>query len=383
MNTSPSILVITDKFLPHVSGVTFTIDTLYSRMLQAKNYSQVTLICGGGSAVSNETVKGFGVVGYESQKILGGFKLSFGMDFVRKLKEIVTKNKIDQIHIHSRFSSVSLISLFLLKFWNIKNVKIIYFEYFAGFVNYKGRLKNFVFWVLDKYLNKFLFDLPDKVVCISQSVKNFVISEFGTDPSKLTVVEKGYSINPSELSYREKFAHKDFYRIIWIGNLDFMNNPILFAQSLDILAQRRNDFMAYMIGDGFLKENLLEVLNKPGISSRIGHISYLSEYKLNEELMRSDVFVSIASLSGLSGNLLKSVVTSNIPLVSDIGGHRDIVAIPDLLISNINLTPESLADKIDNVLNSLNIVIPQLDNQRMHIINRFTWDNAINRMKML
>ncbi|MBI5765963.1 glycosyltransferase family 4 protein [Candidatus Falkowbacteria bacterium] len=138
-----------------------------------------------------------------------------------------------------------------------------------------------------------------------------------------------------------------------------------------------------ILGDGELRSDLEELVNKLDLKNKVkflGHVSYEEVYKY---LSQSSVFVRPSLSEGL-GNAFLEAMTMGVPIIgTSVGG------IPDFLIDGQTgwfcrpKDPKSTAEKINYILDPKNAetVNHVVVNARKLVREQYNWDKIAQRMK--
>lgn len=265
---------------------------------------------------------------YFEQRMLGELDIIAGLE----LSKLAKRLRINIIHAHSAHALT--IAVFT-KFFN-KNIKIIAARRVDFSVN-KGFLSK---W---KYNNKYV----DKIVCISEFIKN-VLKEDGIDKNKLITIRSGVDLNkfsrlnPTELSKKDLgISINDFLFgtvSALVGHKDIPN----LLSAFKIVKEKTNNTKLCIVGDGKLKEELIDLSKKLNISDDVFFMGYQKD--VGKYLSLFDVYVMSSKKEGLGTSIIDALALGKPIIATNAGG------IPELINSGVNgllvekQNPTELAD---------------------------------------
>ena len=290
------------------------------------------------------------------------------------ISKIINKNNINIAHIRSRGPA------WILKFTNTKNIKTI-----STFHNvYSGR--SFLKKIYNKQLAK-----TDKVVAISNYVKNKIINKYKIDEEKVEVINRGvdvdyynkklsddhvknfinkYLINPNKniILYPSRLTN-------WKGHLEFLD---VFKKIND------EDYFLYYVGDTKNKSYSQKVQNKINdlnLNNNCKIIGNLNKDDLKILYHLSSIIISLPLQPEGFGRIVseallmrKKILAFNYGGVKDqLNGLDDIYKAEPLVYDDLHLKLRNLA-QIDNEI-FLNISSKSRD----HIINNFSKEQMVKK----
>ncbi|MBT0813049.1 glycosyltransferase [Litoribacter ruber] len=166
------------------------------------------------------------------------------------------------------------------------------------------------------FVFRLIYRLADKVICVSNSVKDHLVS-----------IKEIKSWN-SQVIYNPVSFPSDFNRvkqpnftIVCVGRLEKVKNQQLLISSLPKIEDQRVQLI--LVGDGSEKRNLEELINKLGIQDRVQITGFASNPF--EWLEKADLFV-LPSISEGFGIATVEAMQLGIPcLCSNVGGIPEFI----------------------------------------------------------
>lgn len=190
------------------------------------------------------------------------FRKLYDARIIRKARELNQKNKIDIIYATTLWSGFNG---YLLK--RKLGAKFYFDNHNVEFLRYK-RTKSFI-WPAVFLFERFICKKADKVVCVSEKDKEYMIKYFGLNSKKIDVIENPvdttifYSNTKVRNKIRKEFGLKKNEKfILFFGQLDYTPNvEALKIISEEIIPRLDKSKSSYKIivcgkgdGNGFLKK---------------------------------------------------------------------------------------------------------------------------------
>lgn len=262
-------------------------------------------------------------------------------ELYKQLKSKLAELNPDELHAHCPRS------LYLMAFLPRKYKKIYTIHIYPGrqqLILY-GRIIGRIVIILNHLFTK----LCDKAIGCSESIGWQYKENKGWD---VECVPNGCSLpiwhyNTKEKSLlRKEFGLKEGVKyFIFIGRFSKEKNPDILVKAFNMV--NRKDVGLIMLGDGILREQLLEQkvntnIIMPGFTIRV-----------YDYLKASDYYISASDVEGLANTILESMSVGLPMLLSDIPSHKEILMgvgneVVGYIIENHN--PHDICRKIADVL---------------------------------
>ena len=235
--------------------------------------------------------------------------------FFRNLKAALTERDYDVIHVHSPHLGF----LFLLatlfsyrKFWLSALITV-----HDSFPNFK--LRNRLMFIP-------VFASFHSVVCCSRSSYDsfpFFYKKIAGD--RLSYVQNGLDVARVDriaASTRRRSDQTEYFTIISISRLVSIKNPFSVLGALQQDKDRTSRLV--LIGDGLLRDSLIEKSKEVGLENRIEFTGLISRERVFEYLLDADLFISASWGEGLPVSVLEAMACGRPVVLSDIPPHREI-----------------------------------------------------------
>lgn len=167
-----------------------------------------------------------------------------------------------------------------------------------------------------KLLFRFIYKLTDNVVCVSQAVKEFLVSINEIDFSKGVVI-----YNPVSAPKKVGVIKEENFTIVSVGRLEKVKNQELLINAFSKL--NLSNIRLILVGDGRERENLESLIKRLGIADKVTLTGFTPEPE--KYLAKANVFV-LPSLSEGFGIAAVEAMLLGIPcLCSNVGGLPEII----------------------------------------------------------
>ena len=227
-----------------------------------------------------------------------------------KLTELIKKNNIELVHTNSR--TTQALGCLLEKYYGLTHVSTCH-----GFFKRSLHRKIFPYW-------------GQKVIAISEQVKEHLLKDFNVEESDIRVIHNGIDVEHFRSSaLKERLEMKKALGLTQAGvvgivaRLSDVKGHIYLIEAMKLVLEKFADAQLLIVGEGKEKDNLARLVNKLDISK---NISFLPEVKdTREVLMAMDVFVMPSLKEGL-GLALMEAMAAGLPVVgSNIGGIKTLI----------------------------------------------------------
>ncbi len=263
--------------------------------------------------------------------------LPFKYDFrgVFRLARLINSNNYDVVHVHLFPADimVAVASLFANR-----RTKFIFTEH-----NIFNRRRSIIIY---KPIDKFVYSRYQKIVCVSEKVRESLINYFEELEIKAIVIRNGIPVPDRKFNNEVK---KKYY-ILCVGRLEEAKGIDVLLKAIAILKEKANSSLnAAIVGDGSKKDMLLNLSKSLGVENIVQFmgvrkdVSYLMD--------ASKIFVLPSRWEGLPMVILEAMA-HRLPIISTpVGG------IPEVIINGENgiLVPKedpySLSEAILRLLN--------------------------------
>jgi len=247
---------------------------------------------------------------------------------VLKLALEMKRAQADIVHTHMYFAStIGRIA------GKIAGVKVLINHVHSSYSHYSAR---------NLFIERLLSRISNKIICVSNHTKDFVITREKIDPSKVELIYNGISPVPvcSKQEARQLFdVAPNELIIITVANLHENKGHKILLKALSLLKIQEKEVKCWIVGQGPLEEELKEYVRQLNLDSKI--IFWGERKDVPQLLSASDIFI-LASIQreGLSISVLEAMAYRVPVIATRVGG------IPEVIEDRVNgllITPHDPA----------------------------------------
>jgi glycosyltransferase involved in cell wall biosynthesis len=235
------------------------------------------------------------------------FKKLGPLDFsiVRKVAKYLESINPDIVHTH----------LFGADYWGGQAAEMARVPYIVSTkhdVLNEGRLRNYLG---SKKRRKF-----DRVIAISEAIREFLIKQEKIDHEKIAIIHNGVDVNRF-LVDEPKLFPKENLRIGSVGRLSKEKGHKHLIRACRFL--KNWEWHLSLVGDGPLRKELEQLALFLGIEEKVKFVGMVEDVR--EYLEKMDVFVLPSVSEGLSLAVLEAALAGKFIIATDVGGLPEIV----------------------------------------------------------
>ena len=221
-------------------------------------------------------------------------------------------------------------------------------------------------YFLCRLFNKYTLKRADYIAPDCLRVKKLIMDEYGIPEEKIFIFYWGVDLNmfykgTNSGKKRDKMGWSDKKIIIMNRHFEEVYGVTDFVESLPYILEKQEDVRVFLIGDGSLRDKILERIKKHNLHEYVYAPGRVSREEMVEYLNNADLYVSSSLSDGTSVSLLEAMACE-LPIVcTDIPANREWIkdGYNGYLVPLKN--PEKLAERILTVLN---------DEEQMKIMGR-------------
>lgn len=229
---------------------------------------------------------------------------------VLKLSSPVKKHDIQIVHANSRTTQV--LSYMLAKVLGVANVSTCH-----GFFKKRFSRKAFPCW-------------GQKVIAISESVRQHLINDLGASDEIIKVIHNGIHIerfkphSPQfKLEKKKEFGLKDGPVIGIVARLSDVKGHAYLIEAMPSVIQALPKARLLIVGEGKMKPELIALAKRLGIREQVVFIPEVEDTR--DVLAAMDLFVMPSLKEGLGLALMEAMASGLAVIGSDVGGIRSLI----------------------------------------------------------
>ena len=289
------------------------------------------------------------------------------------LKRQFKKNSPDIVHTHGYFASV--IGRIAAKY---AGIPVLINHVHSTYWEYKKR---------NIWMENFLSRWTDRIICCSKAVKDFVTDHERIEPTKTTVIYNGVipslfsEIKDLSIIKKNLGITADKPVIGTVSSLTPHKGLSFLLQAIPQILSIYPSAQCLFIGDGPLKNDLLEQAEAMGISS---HVKFLGIQKDIPNLLAvMDVFVLPSTREGLGISIIEAMAAEKPVVATDTGGIPEVISDKKTGLLVPPKDPDALAQAIIELLNNPESSAEMGRMARKKVLEKFTQEQMISEIEDL
>jgi len=175
---------------------------------------------------------------------------------------------------------------------------------------------------LTKFINKISIKKMDIVVSLSENMSNELVKTFNVKKERIITRPEGVNLKVFNLTVRDN-VKLNGTQIISTRNFKPVYNIEMLIKAIPHVVCEIPDAKFIIIGDGPLKQELINLAQKLNISKNIDFKGAVDHDKIPLLLGSSDFYVSTSLSDGASISLFEAMACGCFPIVTDIPANRD------------------------------------------------------------
>ena len=217
----------------------------------------------------------------------------------------------------------------------------------------------------------------DKIIAISNYVKNMIIDKYGIDPNKISVVHNAkntYMTN--EVKEKYMINIKDKKIILFTGRITIQKGPEYFVYAANKVLEKRKDVIFIMAGDGDMLNRMINLTAQLGIAKYFIFSGWYNMEQAPSLYNSADCFV-MPSVSEPFGIVPLEAMANMAPcIISKQSGCSEVLN-HVLKVDFWNI--DEMADKIIAIL-SYSKLNHQLKIYGKKEVDNLTWDKSVDKL---
>lgn len=330
--------------------------TIFYICQQLNSHANHFIICFEGDAVDNFLRKGLQVFVINKPKVL--FSYIFVLIYLLKFIRI---HKINIIHSHHRiFDSLSFIIQF---FFKVKTVTSVHSKVFG---------------------KKMLSYKADKLIAVSNSVKNHLISYYHKPESKITLIYNFVSEGNLLKNNRVKFYgknHSEKSIILFVGRFSLEKGVDILLEAIKIIKEKfsNNNLLLQMIGKGPLKEYCSNFIHKYQLPVSIIEPTY----KIEPYYRQADIVVLPSRVDPFPLVMLEAGLFEKPFIGSNIDGIAEFIRNKETGILCESANANNLAEAIRKIIENEKLARTLAKNLHFIVKKNYTADIMLPKYEKL
>lgn len=225
----------------------------------------------------------------------------------------------------------------------------------------------------------------DAVICVSNSIKEYIQKNYHTNEDKITVIPRGIDLdvfNPINIdknfieNFQKEYELKDKFVVSSVGRITQLKDYETFIKAINLIKKEKKDIIALIVGgvrsdkEDYLN-SLKALIKELDLEKNI--IFTGSQSKIAEIYALSDVVVSSSKKPESFGRAVAEAIALNTPVVATNHG-----GVKDIIVENKNgffFEVGNEKELFENILKAQNLGFDGYE----YISKNFSLENMLNR----
>ena len=153
----------------------------------------------------------------------------------------------------------------------------------------------------------------DKIIVVSNRIKDRLTKQYHIPSEKITTIYNGIETAADQIEENHYRPHKKKI-VTFLGRITIQKGPEYFVDVARMVIQRMKNVHFVMAGNGELRNKIIELSARYGISNRFHFTGFLNGSEVTEMLHRSDLFI-MPSVSEPFGIVPLEAMQANVPVI--------------------------------------------------------------------
>lgn len=353
------IAQVCHRYYPHIGGVETYVKEVSERLVKKDFQVEVLTTDPSGELLREEIINGVRVRRFKS------WAPSEAYYFSKELKRYLVKNSdnYDVVHAHNYHAFPALYAA-QAKGRN----KLLFTPHYHG-TGHKFFRK--LLHIPYKFLGKKILDKADRIVCVSNHERNLVMKRFKVNEKKVVIIPPG--INLEEFKGLKKRS-KNYRVILYVGRLEEYKGVDHMIRALPKLD---DDILLEIVGKGPYKKNLVQLMNKLGVRSRIKFYQDLPRKDLLQKYADANLVVLLSKFEVYSITIAEALTAGTPCIVANTSALTEWVDNKSCFGISYPINVDELSKLVNHVIRSNNRAY--LRKTRSKKIQ--DWDEVVGRLE--
>ncbi len=242
--------------------------------------------------------------------------------------------------------------------------------------------------IMRKMVERFCVDRCDKIIVLSEYMKNELIKTHGVAEAKVSVIPGGVDTEifkppASKKEVRNRLSFPgDKTILLVVKGLVKRGGVIELVRAVGPLFKKRDDLMLVIASDGPRRADVEALIEEFGLASRIRVTGFVDEEVLLSYYQAADIFIMPSrELEGF-GLVMLEALSAGLPVLA-----TPVSAIPEVLSGMDKrcvfeeLRPESLRKGIEEFTSDRELMRSVGESARKYVLGRYSWEHILPRLE--
>lgn len=156
-------------------------------------------------------------------------------------------------------------------------------------------------------------DEADKIIVVSNRIRDRLTQQYHIPTEKITTIYNGIE-TPTDKDIESHYRPHKKKIVTFLGRITIQKGPEYFVDVARMVIERMKNVHFVMAGNGELRNKIIELSARYGISHRFHFTGFLNGPEVKEMLHRSDLFI-MPSISEPFGIVPLEAMQANVPVI--------------------------------------------------------------------
>jgi len=218
-------------------------------------------------------------------------------------KTIATENHFELIHAHDWLTFPAAVAA-----KKISGKPLIVHVHSTDFDRSGGAINPEIFAI-----EKQGMDEADKIIVVSNRIRDRLTEQYNIPTDKIITIYNGIETQTDKSAKLKRQPHKRKI-VTFLGRITIQKGPEYFVDVARMVIQKMKNVHFVMAGNGELRNKIIELSARYGISHRFHFTGFLNGPEVNEMLHKSDLFI-MPSVSEPFGIVPLEAMQANVPVI--------------------------------------------------------------------
>lgn len=254
-----------------------------------------------------------------------------------------------------------------------------------------GKEDNRFFLALVAKIDKFTLPKADKIIAVASKLKEVLHSDYNIPEDRMVVIRNGVNtelFRPIPADEARKELNLDCHEcnyVCFVGNLWLPQGVQYLIQAAPIILEKHPDTRFLIVGDGLVRENLINLAQQIGVSSKVTFTGMVAYEEVPFYINASDVCVvpSVRERNergGLSPLKLYEYAACGKPVVASRINGLEVLEHNNAGILVEPENPLELANAVTKLLQVPELRKQMGENGREYVVQNHSWESVAKRV---
>jgi glycosyltransferase involved in cell wall biosynthesis len=342
------IAQVCHRYHPNIGGVEKHVKAIAERLGEE---FEVEVIC---SDLSPNTKREEVVNGIEVRRF-GSISPGNAYFFCPQIYFYLRRRDFDIIHAHNYHAFPAFFAA-LAK----KRSRFIFTPHYHGMS--ENRIRNLMLKPY-KLFGSRIFEAADKIISVSNFERELIMRDFGVQ--KIDVIPNGVDLTRIKRSV--PFDLQD--SILYVGRLERYKNIHLIIEAIRYL----DHYHLYIIGDGSYKSELIHLIHRLDLESRVKIISNASDDDVYRWMKTCSLFITLSGIEAFGMTVIEALAAGKPVIVNDEAGLSELAEKFEYVLP--------FKPKEDSIGELAGIIRENAGKKIDVDLHEYDWDNVVTRIK--